>query len=231
MRITCLLLKNVRTLKSRTFINGILVRLFRNNQSVDLGKTIMFEETDKGRRQTLGSDVLLPAVNDIFQLYNALAIKRDLAFAQAVWKSATQSDLGYSTAKLTLEATLALAEQHPTNNHLEQLPEIVARVYALTPEKTKELRIKFIDELKSQAHLAIDAIRAKAETYYHPSQDEIREYVTSLPKEGKVLLLKSCEDSWETLKTHHPKYKEEIEHFLRLESQFGINLRDYLPAQ
>ncbi len=199
----------------------------------------MYESSAEGQKDLNGSDARLVAALDFCNLYHRLAERRNLGFAQAVLENAHKSNLDYDTTKLTLEAVLALAAppeatpaiagEPPKANHIEALPEAVALVYALTPEKTKERRMAFLNELKQQPYREMPLIREKALSFYAPDDNEIRQYVKALPIEGHALLLKSGESRWDTLAANYPKYKEMIIHFSRIESQFKVRLRDYLP--
>ncbi len=188
-------------------------------------------QSGERRKNVYDSDTHLVAANEFCDIYHALAEKRkSLEFARAVLRNALNANLGYSTTKMTLEATLALADTHPTNNSLELLPEAVSLVYALTPEKIKEERIRFIDTLKKQPQLAMDEIKNLALTHYIPSAEDIGKYVASLPKEGQALILKSREARWDAMATELPQHKDYIIHFSRIESQFKIKLISYMPV-
>ena len=193
-----------------------------------MGKTSMLQSA--GQKKLYDSDTHLVAAQEFCDLYHQLALKRNLNFASSVLDNALKANLGYSTTKLTLEATLALADQHPTNNSLELLSEAVSVVYALTPEKIKDERIRFIDALKSQPHLAMNEIKDLALRHYAPSVEDIGAYVASLPKEGHALILKSGQARWDELATTYPQHKDFIVHFSRIESQFKVRLISYMPA-
>lgn len=183
---------------------------------------------------------LVVVAREICDLYHKLAEKRNLGFARAVLENAFKSNLDYNTTKLTLEAALSLieppkestvtCERQQKPNHIESLPEAVALVYALTPEKTKERRVAFLNELKNQQYVDMQSLMEKALSFYVPQQDEIKEYVASLPLEGQALILKSNESRWDTLAANFPKYRALITHFSRIESQFKVRLHNYLPT-
>ncbi|MEM4254453.1 MAG: hypothetical protein QXR48_03675 [Candidatus Woesearchaeota archaeon] len=200
----------------------------------------MYSSSVEPKKDFNESDTKLAVAREFCGLYHNLAEKRDLGFARAVLENAFKSNLDYSTTKLTLEAALSLleppkessvaCERQQKSNHIESLPEAVALVYALTPEKTKECRVAFLNELKNQPYVDMQSLMEKALRFYFPQEYEIKQYVASLPAEGHALILKSNESRWDNLAATFQKYRDLIIHFSRIESQFKVRLRDYLPA-
>lgn len=174
------------------------------------------------------SDTLIALFNtEVKPFYNKLAESRGIPFASKLLEDSTP--LGYTIARRTLEAAVALDAQHPHNGKLERLPQVVERIYALTQDQTREQRLKFLEQVRAAPTLEVSQLETHAEKFYVPSHAEICDYVIGLTVEGRTLISKSQLSGWDTMAAMFPKHYAQINHFSRLERQFNFRLSDYLP--
>lgn len=174
------------------------------------------------------SDVNQSIVQEFVEVYNQLLGRRGLGFAQQFATSIFNAHLGHTITKHTLEAAVALADAHPTNGHLENLPAVVSTIYALTPEKARETRMQFLEEIKKDPSVDMSALETRARQYV-PSHEAICEYVVGLPHDHISLIVKSETTDWNAIALQYPRFADQIAHFARLEKQFNCRLSEYLP--
>lgn len=182
-------------------------------------------DTGKGPND---SDVTQSIVREFVEVYNQLLERRGLGFAQQFASSIFNAKLGHTITKQTLEAAVALADAHPNNGRLENLPSVVSNIYALTPEKARETRMQFLNEIKNDPSVDMGVLEARARTYV-PSHKDICEYVVGLPHDHISLIVKSETADWNSIAVQFPRFADQIGHFARLEKQFNCRLSEYLP--